>query len=711
MEKRVVITIAVLTILFNIFFFLHIGNSTVNSFLTDKITVSFKIHKETAHVNSKNEILKKVQDFFEENNVEIAQYNFLTRDKIDIYSTNKDKYKELLFIPNFIFNRDIKVHDFDELLDVGFKNLLYVDTDNQDIIKSLSEILKDDCKVYYVKSALESNNFSFNHFFRYGNNNSFPVFAFFIFVCILLIFFYYSVNRKKYFIYKLWGYSDAWIYYILNKPLFISLLSTAIFSNLVIAIAVYKNILSRIMLEVFFNMLILNIVSVLLIFILSIPLFKLFCVVTNTGRKKGLIKIIGISYVARVLLFSLIVLSYEQFFDKNMELKEKLENLSVWEDTKNLYNIYESYSPYYADNLAAEDVLNYKMLEVYKELSDLGKVFIIKTINFEHLKIEKPSKKKQKEIEYVYKLDVKNQEDLYSPYGKSIVVDKNYLKKHTIKSLEGENVIDLIDNSADVWNVLVPEKFKDYEASIENSYKEWFYFQKVEVTNMYKEAEGKSKVVKNIEDLKVNIIYIGNNQNIFTYNSHSGDGFNFIEDTIISVYTENVDNSFLASCFGDYIFMESKDEYSALKEISAITQKYNVIELNNVGSVYDKRGEEIKDIEADINNLILNTVVMYLFLLMFMIVIIYAYYKSSFSTITIKSLYGYGFWQIYKRFILGNLFINLAILLLMGFIYKKISLYMFIIIVLMSIVDYFLSKIVSTFLIVKGELKLIRSEY
>ena len=157
--------------------------------------------------------------------------------------------------------------------------------------------------------------------------------------------------------------------------------------------------------------------------------------------------------------------------------------------------------------------------------------------------------------------------------------------------------------------------------------------------------------------------------------------------------------------------MESKDEYSALKEISAITQKYNVIELNNVGSVYDERGEEIKDIEADLNNLILNTVAMYLFLLMFMIVIIYAYYKSSFSTITIKSLYGYGFWQIYKRFILGNLFINLAILLLMGFIYKKISLYMFIIIVLMSIVDYFLSKLVSTFLIVKGELKLIRSEY
>ena len=55
------------------------------------------------------------------------------------------------------------------------------------------------------------------------------------------------------------------------------------------------------------------------------------------------------SYVARVLLFLLIVLSYEQFFDKNMELKEKLENLSVWEDTKNLYNIYETVQKPIAD--------------------------------------------------------------------------------------------------------------------------------------------------------------------------------------------------------------------------------------------------------------------------------------------------------------------------------------------------------------------------
>ena len=38
----------------------------------------------------------------------------------------KDKYKEISRISKETLNREIKVHDFDEILDVGFKNLLYL---------------------------------------------------------------------------------------------------------------------------------------------------------------------------------------------------------------------------------------------------------------------------------------------------------------------------------------------------------------------------------------------------------------------------------------------------------------------------------------------------------------------------------------------------------------------------------------------------------
>ncbi len=87
----------------------------------------------------------------------------------------------------------------------------------------------------------------------------------------------------------------------------------------------------------------------------------------------------------------------------------------------------------------------------------------------------------------------------------------------------------------------------------------------------------------------------------------------------------------MTACFGDYIFIKSTDEYSALKEISAITQKYNAIELNSISSVYDKKGEEIRIFESRMNNLVLNTIIIFCFLIILMIVIVYSYYKAFFQ--------------------------------------------------------------------------------
>ena len=106
---------------------------------------------------------------------------------------------------------------------------------------------------------------------------------------------------------------------------------------------------------------------------------------------------------------------------------------------------------------------------------------------------------------------------------------------YTIRSIDGKNVIDLIDHKDNVLNILVPIKFKEYENTIEDSFKKWFHLQKMEVTNIYKEARGQDKIEVDMDDLKVNMIYIENSQNLFTYNHNSGDQFNIIEDSNIGV--------------------------------------------------------------------------------------------------------------------------------------------------------------------------------
>lgn len=143
---------------------MSVSNDIVDNYLLNKTTISFDFTN-NKDVDSKEEFLNKIKKFSEDNNVEIAQYSFLSTDKIDIYSTMKGKYKEILFIPNFVFNRNIKVHNFNELLNVGFKNILYIDCKDKDTINRVSETLKENCEIYNVKMEMKNNYFSFNKFF------------------------------------------------------------------------------------------------------------------------------------------------------------------------------------------------------------------------------------------------------------------------------------------------------------------------------------------------------------------------------------------------------------------------------------------------------------------------------------------------------------------------------------------------------------------
>ena len=110
-----------------IFIFVY-QSKTIDKILYDKTTVSFKIHTD----KDLPDILTKVDKFSETNKVEIAQYSFLSSNKTDIYSTMQEKYSEALNVLARFSDKKIKVHEFEELLDVGFKNLLYIDTKDEE---------------------------------------------------------------------------------------------------------------------------------------------------------------------------------------------------------------------------------------------------------------------------------------------------------------------------------------------------------------------------------------------------------------------------------------------------------------------------------------------------------------------------------------------------------------------------------------------------
>lgn len=709
MKRLVILSLLILTILINMFSFIYINKNLVDMLLFDKTVVAFH------SINSNESILdegflNKIMDFSKEKNVEISQYSFLSKDKIDIYSTMKDEYKKILLIPNFIFNKDIKVHNLKDIYNVGFKNLFYIDTKDYNIINEFSKDFSEYGVFFELGEVNPRNKFLLNLFLGFMDTDFLFIFALFIFVFISIILFHYLNNKKTYLIYKLWGYSNTQIYCILNKILYKTLFLGVFFCNLITVGFIYILNLTNIFLGFIPMIITLNLVMILLLFLFSIILFSLsFAKLDSKNEKNRLSKIRFITNLSKFCLVLLIMILFKNFSNERIVLKKNQDTLNLWEDTENIFNICTSYSPIY-DDLTLEWEHNNKVLEVYKELSKLNKVFIINSINFERSEgISTDSE--EMNYDYNYKMNVKSNEDLYSPYGRRLMVDKNYLKRNLIKaSSDGKNVFNKIDSNDDVLNILVPKKFKSYKNIIIKSYKEWFYFQKVSVSNMYRQANNQKISEKKIDDLKINLIYVENNQSYFTYNSFSGDNFNRVKDPIVIVYTENVDNSVLASTLGSAMFLESKDEYSALGEIKDITHKYNVYELNTISSVYDKKGQYINYIEDRMDKLILNITIISLILIVLMIIITYIYYKSCISKIIIKSLYGYNFINIYKYLLLSNLTIYVLAVLLITIIYKKIYTYMIIIIVLMLLIDYIVARTVNMILLTKNEIKFIKGE-
>ena len=177
------------------------------------------------------------------------------------------------------------------------------------------------------------------------------------------------------------------------------------------------------------------------------------------------------------------------------------------------------------------------------------------------------------------------------------------------------------------------------------------------------------------------------------------------------MYTENIDASNLGSYVGSGVFVESEDVDNVLKEISSITERYDANELNSVASVYDKKGEEIQYLENKIGQLVLNIIIIFLFLIMFMIVITYFYYKLFFREIIIKSLYGYPFIYIYKSLFRTNMLVNIGVLPFIVIVYKRLPLYMVVILGWLLLIDYFMVRIVSKYLLSKGEAQFIRGEF
>ena len=158
------------------------------------------------------------------------------------------------------------------------------------------------------------------------------------------------------------------------------------------------------------------------------------------------------------------------------------------------------------------------------------------------------------------------------PNGRCIRVSRNYFVHNPIETADGSDLTGQFVYDDLTLNLLVPEKYQDMEEDIVAAHRERFYFEKVEAENSYNQEAGISdrmNIAK--EDLKINIIYVKDGQDYFSFRSDCAPQTGcHVEDPVVQIYTGNIHCNYAHSFMSQWVYIPSEAESAeeAYQEIS-----------------------------------------------------------------------------------------------------------------------------------------------
>ena len=158
------------------------------------------------------------------------------------------------------------------------------------------------------------------------------------------------------------------------------------------------------------------------------------------------------------------------------------------------------------------------------------------------------------------------------PNGRCIRVSRNYFVHNPIETADGSDLTGQFVYDDLTLNLLVPEKYRDMEDDIVEAHRDRFYFEKVEAENAYNQEAGISErmdIAK--EDLKINIIYVKDGQNYFSFRSDCAQQTGCkVEDPVVQIYTGNIHCNYAHSFMSQWVYIPSEAESAkeAYREIS-----------------------------------------------------------------------------------------------------------------------------------------------
>lgn len=399
---------------------------------------------------------------------------------------------------------------------------------------------------------------------------------------------------------------------------------------------VFKGYLLSFLLTIFINW-----IAILCVLFLQI---KLGNIVPLIKGKRPFGVLFGTYIFLKCVFFITLIIGGINLIYQVQYLQVQYNNLDIWKKAKAVYSINLNYVGESRDS-------EIKLKQFYDLINQDGG-FLIDAQNYVLVDGEN----------HLYDYNAPGEESYYDPYGRTITINENYLKVNSITcNGSTESILSQIDDRDNVCNILVPFNLKKYEPKIQERFLDDFYFKKIEVENIYNKEEG---ILNNMpkSELALNIIYIDDNQEYFTYSNIEDDNGCKIINPIVILDTGNVDYSYYLSYLSRCVYFqyEGMDVFDYL---APLIKKADVLsEIQSVTALYDNHGKQIYNLEVSINCAVIAIVVIMGLFAIIGFVIISAYYQEKKYQIYIKKVFGFSLLQRINKFLALMFLLDIIIL-------------------------------------------------
>ena len=558
---------------------------------------------------------------------EYVGVNYFTQNNTDFLNLiskrdlEKIKTGESVYLPTFIDK--MYLHQFSDIKELNIDDSkYYISKHNAD--KFINELISREIPVTKIQEQ------SFSDRFITPFTQAYPL-TILAFTMIFLIF----SKMKEFTVKKLSGYTTIGLIkeQVLSFLSYTLTISATIFLiTLTVHSLIYEN--SFLMFAVFLlkRIALINLIIILLFGLTSLLLF----LPTNQLQIKGKAhnkELFNVTYVFKTIVGVVIV-------------------IYLGGAIGNVLNIYRMYRTV---NFLSEKTSNYIQVPINTMGTHISDDAIddvsSSQINFYNLTVDKFNG---------IIIDVGNFENYGTPSAAEeigqidITINNNYLSFNPIYDLEGREISEShLDSRKQAFNLLIPKSLEHDIANINEDYLNWY------------SEDGLN------EGLINNIIYDDERSKIFSYSAYVvNNDYGEIKSPIIEVYNSTYLENQIGNYFGrHYILKMNSDDVYA--EIYPYLVEVGLEKLiPNTPFVSDGFAELMQNNKAELTYTLINFILNIFGMLALIVYLSKLYCTNNRKKIACKRMNGYEFFDIHKGYILVQLITNVALLLLMLFVFK-----------------------------------------